>query len=397
MEDAETPVSVPPETSQVRQTRLYRRADIAAPFLPYGLFPLAGLALLLLICLTVVAFNVVQATARETAARALAVSGEDWARLSVSGQWVTLQGTAPTPEAAQRATEAVRRASAATWAGNARPVTRVDARFAVPPVDTAAQSPNSILSARTAEAPPEYLFRRTGAQLTLDGRIPGEAVRSRLLDAARALQASDGVTDITDHMEISEGAAPDGFETLALQSLDLLAACERGTSSYVGAVYRVHCEAEEGEIEALTERASADLPEGVTRNINILSREAVLTCEAELASLLEATRMEFASGSATIEVASGPVLDLTAHAAADCPGTLRVEGHTDNTGSPELNQALSLRRAEAVRAALIHRGVPADRLIAEGYGATRPIGSNATSEGRASNRRIELSIVRPAE
>ncbi|MFN4101878.1 MAG: OmpA family protein [Pararhodobacter sp.] len=397
MEDAETPVSDPPETLQVRQTRLYRRADIAAPFLPYGFVPLAGLALLLFICLTVIAFNVVQATARETAARALAASGEEWARFSVSGQWVRLEGTAPTPEAARRATEAVRRVSAPTWAGDARPVTRVDARFSIPPASSAPQSANSILSARTAEAPPEYLFRRSGSQLTLDGRIPGEPLRSRLLEAARGLQASAAVTDITDHMELHPGDAPEGFEALALQSLDLLAACERGTSSYVDNAYSLHCEAEDEAVAALTERASADLPEGVTSDIDILSREAVLTCEAELASLLEATRMEFDSGSATIQIASGPVLDLTAHAAADCPGTLRVEGHTDNTGSLELNQTLSLLRAEAVRAALIHRGVPSDRLIAEGYGPTRPIGDNATPEGRASNRRIELSIVRPAE
>lgn len=397
MEDAETPVSETPETLQVRQTRLYRRAEVAAPFLPYGFVPLAGFALLLFVCLTAIAFNVVQATARDTAARAIAASGEDWARFTVSGQWARLEGTAPTPEAASRATDAVRRAAAPTWAGDARPITRIDTRFAVPAGSSAPQIANSILSARAAEAPPEYLFRRSGSRLTLDGRIPGEPLRSRLLDAARALQASGAVTDIADQMELHEGAAPDGFETLALQSLDLLAACERGTSSYADSAYSLHCEAAETAIEAITERASAVLPEGVTGDIDILSREAILTCEAELARLLEATRMEFASGSAAIQIASGPVLDLTAHAAADCPGTLRVEGHTDNTGSLELNQTLSLLRAEAVRAALIHRGVPADRLIAEGYGPKRPIGDNATPEGRASNRRIELSIVRPAE
>jgi outer membrane protein OmpA-like peptidoglycan-associated protein len=66
-----------------------------------------------------------------------------------------------------------------------------------------------------------------------------------------------------------------------------------------------------------------------------------------------------------------------------------IEGHTDKVGSPEYNLALSQRRAEAVREALISRcGVPADRLTARGYGSTQPIADNRTREGRARNRRV---------
>ena len=70
-----------------------------------------------------------------------------------------------------------------------------------------------------------------------------------------------------------------------------------------------------------------------------------------------------------------------------------VAGHTDNTGSRIVNERLSLARAESVRAFLVSAGVPADRLISRGYGPANPIASNATSEGRALNRRVELRRV----
>ncbi len=69
-----------------------------------------------------------------------------------------------------------------------------------------------------------------------------------------------------------------------------------------------------------------------------------------------------------------------------------VTGHTDNTGSAAYNQSLSERRAAAVRAELIANGVPAGRIVARGAGLTQPVASNATPEGRAQNRRVEITI-----
>jgi len=68
-----------------------------------------------------------------------------------------------------------------------------------------------------------------------------------------------------------------------------------------------------------------------------------------------------------------------------------IEGHTDSIGGAKSNQLLSERRAEAVRARIIKAGIAAGRLNAAGYGATRPRESNATVEGRARNRRVELA------
>ncbi|MCE9575974.1 MAG: tandem-95 repeat protein, partial [Deltaproteobacteria bacterium] len=72
---------------------------------------------------------------------------------------------------------------------------------------------------------------------------------------------------------------------------------------------------------------------------------------------------------------------------------IRVEGHTDNQGDDAHNLDLSQRRAEAVRAYLIKKGVLAERLEAKGYGETVPIADNGTKVGRASNRRVEFKIV----
>ena len=71
---------------------------------------------------------------------------------------------------------------------------------------------------------------------------------------------------------------------------------------------------------------------------------------------------------------------------------LTVEGHTDSQGSAAFNMELSQRRAESVRSYLISRGYPAELIEARGIGKDRPIADNATPEGRANNRRVEIIV-----
>ena len=88
-----------------------------------------------------------------------------------------------------------------------------------------------------------------------------------------------------------------------------------------------------------------------------------------------------------------PVLDSVAIVLNKYPRTLLdIDGHTDNTGSPKYNQALSERRAVSVGQYLNSRGVDARRLLVVGYGEARPIASNDTEAGRAQNRRVEIRI-----
>jgi outer membrane protein OmpA-like peptidoglycan-associated protein len=70
-----------------------------------------------------------------------------------------------------------------------------------------------------------------------------------------------------------------------------------------------------------------------------------------------------------------------------------IEGHTDNVGSLPSNQQISEARAKVVRDALLTRGVPAERLKAEGFAFQRPVVSNSNEEGRALNRRVDIIIL----
>ena len=71
---------------------------------------------------------------------------------------------------------------------------------------------------------------------------------------------------------------------------------------------------------------------------------------------------------------------------------LRIEGHTDNIGTAEMNRTLSLRRAEAVANEFARNNVPAINIVRKGYGFDKPIADNATAQGRAQNRRVTIIV-----
>jgi outer membrane protein OmpA-like peptidoglycan-associated protein len=101
----------------------------------------------------------------------------------------------------------------------------------------------------------------------------------------------------------------------------------------------------------------------------------------------------FGKGSATLPEVSR-VLDRVAQVLLEHPEiSLVIEGHTDAEGGPTYNQVLSKARAEAVRRYLIDSGVPGERLVAQGFGATRPMTANTTEQGREQNRRVEVLLM----
>jgi len=114
-------------------------------------------------------------------------------------------------------------------------------------------------------------------------------------------------------------------------------------------------------------------------------------CRAELPGVY------FAFGSAELDERSHRALtELGVILVRHPDWVVRVEGHTDDIGSPASNQSLSAARAAAVRDGLVRQhGIPAARITTQGFGASRPRESNATLEGRARNRRVELARTCP--
>ncbi|HQN76683.1 MAG TPA: OmpA family protein [Syntrophales bacterium] len=104
--------------------------------------------------------------------------------------------------------------------------------------------------------------------------------------------------------------------------------------------------------------------------------------------------IQFETDRAELKPGSYPALhEIAAGLQAQPSMRLEVQGHTDNRGNAGYNRKLSEKRAQAVVSYLIGKGIDAERLIPRGYGDTRPIASNETSEGRATNRRVELKPI----
>jgi OmpA-OmpF porin, OOP family len=106
------------------------------------------------------------------------------------------------------------------------------------------------------------------------------------------------------------------------------------------------------------------------------------------------SNINFETGSANIIADSLNVMDKNAEAIKAMPAGTKIEigGHTDNTGDPNFNTTLSQDRANAVKDELVKLGVNADMLTTKGYGSTKAIADNSTSEGKLKNRRIEFVV-----
>jgi len=123
----------------------------------------------------------------------------------------------------------------------------------------------------------------------------------------------------------------------------------------------------------------------------VTAEASSLAAEIERSGRVAVYGVHFATGQATILPDSEQTLMQIVQVLRDHSElSLRVEGYTDNVGQAAANQALSDRRAQAVVAWLTGRGIAGARLAARGFGAANPVGDNATEDGRAKNRRVEL-------
>jgi outer membrane protein OmpA-like peptidoglycan-associated protein len=215
------------------------------------------------------------------------------------------------------------------------------------------------------------------------------------------------------------GALPQGYaarETIEIRTDAMIAAEEekkraaaaveeekkRATAAAEEEKKRAAAAAEEQRIHAqrMAEEEKRRAAEEAARQAQLAAltpqkREEVNRCQTLMSTTAQSGIINFERASAALQEDSLPTLSKLAEAANTCPGlTIDIRGHADAEGTPERNQRLSERRAQAVVDYLTANGVAVSRLSATGYGASRPIAPNDTPDSRAKNRRIEF-IVRP--
>lgn len=125
----------------------------------------------------------------------------------------------------------------------------------------------------------------------------------------------------------------------------------------------------------------------------IVKETKVVVTEADRKVVRDAiSNLEFDLGKSTIRSKSYTTLNRVANLLVEKNFSLKLAGHTDNTGGRELNLRLSKDRAESVKAYLVSQGANASRIEATGYGPDQPISTNKTAAGRQENRRVEFTL-----
>lgn len=255
---------------------------------------------------------------------------------------------------------------------------------APPPAAVAPVPPN------VAKTTGTLAVRIDGARRVLEGTVPDQATKDRLLQAATA---TFGAANVVDKLVVDAATAV----SKCAEKVDALFAALK-TDPPIGIV----CDAD-GRV-TLTGSATSDADKAsrerwahdffgadivVVDTIEVVAPTQPVTrpedvrCGARMPAAVT-----FATASSRIDSRGRKLLDAIVPCLKD--GSYEVAGYTDNIGSAEDNMRLSKARAESVRAYMILKGVAADRLVAVGYGAEHPIGDNGTPAGRASNRRIEF-------
>jgi outer membrane protein OmpA-like peptidoglycan-associated protein len=262
----------------------------------------------------------------------------------------------------------------------------------------AANTPSTPVPAALAPPPPAAAKNPgtlavliDGDKRVLEGTLPDQAARDRLLQAAIAVF---GQANTVDKLAIDASTSPSN----CAEKADALFAAVK-TDPPIG----VACDAQ-GRV-TLTGSATSDADKAsrerwahdffgadtvVVDNILIVaSAQPVTRPEDVRCGARMPAAVTFATASSRIDSRGRKLLDAIAQCLKE--GRYEIAGYTDNIGSAEDNLRLSKARAESVRAYMILKGVDADRLVALGYGVENPIGDNGTAHGRASNRRIEFA------
>jgi outer membrane protein OmpA-like peptidoglycan-associated protein len=272
----------------------------------------------------------------------------------------------------------------------------------------AAMPPQDLLNARTA-----YERASKGQTQELD---PADMhVAKEQLDAAEASFAQDGDTQaVRDQAYLAarkvELAEVVGRTMAANQKKESVLSAMQADQKKTVALTAAELARQKAELAAqgaALQQTSAQLAEEKARRLEAEKRAAQAMADlAKFATVKQEARGMVITLSGSVLFASAkwdllPAAQLklndvaTALIKEDPLSTMVVEGHTDSQGGASYNQDLSQHRAQAVRDYLVSRGIASDRITAQGFASTRSIADNASPEGRANNRRVEI-VVKPS-
>ncbi len=240
-------------------------------------------------------------------------------------------------------------------------------------------------------------------KVILNGYTPNKNTHKEIVDLANTLFGS---TNVTDKLKEAEGA-PQKFTLNAKLGLEKLNDVDYGEfgiantnfdfRGYVG---------ETDKKDDILKTLKSKLSSNYKANFDIKApkvvakptpapapKAAAISCQNEFKTLLSRDKIHFETGKAEIKQISYALLDNLYSVSKKCPkAIISIEGHTDSVGSNIDNQALSEKRAKAVKDYFIKKGMDNKKLIAVGHGEAKPIGDNFVEKGRAENRRIEFII-----
>lgn len=330
----------------------------------------------------------------DRATAAIRATGAAHAEVSTDGRAVVVHGRFDNAEAAEQAL------SAAAVSGTSSARLADDVVIATLPaaplvIETAggglavtATVPDSATRAELLGAVADATGGEISATVTVDDDVAMPAVGT-IAELVDALDAAPGIRSVTidGSSVVLSGTAPDQAARASLGGAALAAVQD----SVPGATVDNRLAVASGPAGAHESTGTRPGPADDAISTSVFtSTSADAGDRAALAAALAGRSLTFDSNSATLSDSLRSDLDQIARALRTGGLTVIVGGHADVTGPLVLNQALSLDRARAAADYLTGQGVPADQVRPAGFGPDRPVADNATSAGRAANRRIDI-------
>jgi OOP family OmpA-OmpF porin len=261
--------------------------------------------------------------------------------------------------------------------------------------------PKPVIDGQTGEIVlPDFTATRSpDGSVQLRGRLPSAVAKTAIETYAKSLFGHEAVYVQT---RLDENL-PDGWPIRVLGGMEALAQLHHGilvvkpeeievrgiadTDTAAGEIARILA-VRVGAREVFKIKVEVD--EKLVKKNQPVTPES---CEADINSILMDYKIQFDPGKVAIKGGSKSVVTAIADVLRTCPKVkFEIQGHTDSSGSEELNQNLSQSRAEAVLSALLTRRILTSGLKAKGYGSADPIADNGTEEGRETNRRIVFKL-----